>query len=73
MGFWNSVIYTTTSWAAVRLLFSGQLSGENAVKRSSKVFSARPSMGSRRRTGSESDSVIKLSPVGKGSGYDQMV
>lgn len=23
MGFWNAVIYTTTSWAAVKMLFSG--------------------------------------------------
>lgn len=72
MGFWNSVIYITTSWAAVRMLFSGKLSGEIAVKKSSMAFNTRPGLGSRRRTRSESGSMTKLAPVGKGGEYDQM-
>ena len=74
MGFWNSVIYITTSWAAVRLLFNGQLSGENAVKGFSKVFSTRSNDSRRPRAGrNESESVAGLSPVGDGKGYEQVV
>ncbi|KAK3178722.1 hypothetical protein OEA41_000859 [Lepraria neglecta] len=69
MGFWNSVIYITTSWPAVRGLFSTYNYG---VRRSSLVFNSRPSVGIRKWTGSESDSVKQLSPIGKGSGYDQV-
>ena len=69
MGFWNSVIYITTSWRAVRLLFTGKLQGDH-VKRPSLTRS-RPGMGSRRRTASESESVRQLA-VGEGSGYNQV-
>lgn len=72
MGFWNSVIYITTSWAAVRLLFSGKLNEKNgSVKRSSIGFSSRPSLAARKWTGTESDSV-KGFAVGHASGYDQV-
>lgn len=69
MGFWNSVIYITTSWPAVRGLFSTSNYG---VRRSSLVFNRRPSVGIRKWTGSESDSVKRLSPIWKRSGYDQV-
>ena len=68
MGFWNSVIYITTSWAAVRLLFSGKL---NAEKGSSMSYSSKPSLGARKLTGTESDSMKGLA-VGRRSGYDQV-
>lgn len=72
MGFWNSVIYITTSWAAVRLLSSGKLNGNNgSVKRNSVGFNSRPSLGARKWTGAESDSVKGLA-VGHGSGYGQV-
>ena len=74
MGFWNSVIYVTTSWAAVRMLFSGKLNekGTGSVKRGCSVgCSGRPSLGARRWTGNESDSTKALA-VGQGSGYDQV-
>lgn len=72
MGFWNSIIYITTSWATVRLLFSGKLKGNSvSVKRSSAGFNGRPSLGVRKWTGAESDSVTGLA-VGRGSGYDQV-
>lgn len=76
MGFWNSVIYITTSWAAVRLLFSGKLNEktrQSSVKKGSSVgFNGRPSLGARKWTGgAESDSVMGLA-VGHGSGYDQV-
>ncbi|CAF9909200.1 MAG: hypothetical protein ALECFALPRED_005408 [Alectoria fallacina] len=72
MGFWNSIIYITTSWAAVRLLFNGKLNGNNgSVRRSSIGFNSRPSAGVRKWTGAESDSVRGLA-VGQGSGYDQV-
>ena len=72
MGFWNSVIYTTTSWAAVRLLFSGELKAKKgAVMRSSVVLNSRPSLGGRKWTGVESESVKGLA-MGHGSGYDQV-
>ena len=72
MGFWNSVIYITTSWGAVRLLFSGKLNRKSGpVKSSSIGFNNRPSLGARKWTGTESDSV-KGFAVGHGSGYDQV-
>lgn len=74
MGFWNSVIYVTTSWAAVRMLFSGKLNekGTGSVKRGCSVgCSGRPSLGARRWTGNESDSTKALA-VGQGSGYDRV-
>lgn len=74
MGFWNSVIYITTSWGAVRLLFSGKLNQKSgSVKRSSIGFNSRPSLGARKwtGTGTESDSV-KGFAVGHGSEYDQV-
>ena len=72
MGFWNSIIYITTSWAAVRLLFNGELKGNNgSVKRSSIGFNSRPSAGVRRWTGAESDGVRGLAVV-RGNGYDQV-
>lgn len=74
MGFWNSVIYVTTSWAAVRMLFSGELNerGTGSVKTGCSVgFGGRPSLGARRWAGKESDSTKGLA-VGQGSGYDQV-
>lgn len=72
MGFWNSVIYITTSWAAVRLLFSGKLNEKDgSMKRSSIAFNSRPNLGVRKWTGTESDSVKGLA-VGRGNGYDQV-
>lgn len=69
MGFWNSVIYITTSWPAVRGLFSTS----NYWARGSYLgFNRRPSVGIRKWTGSESDSVKRLSPIGKRSGYDRV-
>jgi len=75
MGFWNSVIYITTSWRAVSLLFRGKLQGELG-KRPSLVIK-RPSMGSRRVTGGDGDSIKALSPVlgdrgWAAKGYDQV-
>jgi hypothetical protein len=72
MGFWNSVIYITTSWPAVRALFSGDSSSrdECGVRRLSVVPNKRLSLGVRKWTGSESDSIRQLTPTGKGSGYD---
>ena len=70
MGFWNAVIYITTSWAAVRMLFSGRLNANGSVKRNSPLIQ-RPSIGSRQRTGSESESVKGLA-VGRGSGYNEV-
>ncbi|KAL9136393.1 MAG: hypothetical protein Q9175_002410 [Cornicularia normoerica] len=73
MGFWNSVIYITTSWAAVQLLFSGKLNeNKGSVKRSCSIsFNNRPSLGARKWTGAESDSVKGLA-LGYGSGHDQV-
>ena len=75
MGFWNAVIYTTTSWQAVRLLFSGKLKekqGSIIIKRNSMGFiNNRPSLGTRKWTGAESDSLKGLA-VGHGSGYGQV-
>lgn len=73
MGFWNSVIYITTSWPAVRLLISGKLNGNcGSAKRSSIGFMSRPSLvGGRKWMGAESDSVKGLA-VGVGDGYDQV-
>lgn len=72
MGFWNSVIYITTSWATVRLLLSGKLKGNSgSVKGSSTGFNSRPSLGVRKWAEAESDSVTGLA-VGHGSGYDQV-
>lgn len=72
MGFWNAVIYITTSWAAVRLLFNGKLNKNNGpVKRSSIGLSSWPSLGARKWTGAESDSVKGLA-VGHRSRYDQV-
>ena len=72
MGFWNSVIYITTSWPAVRGLFSPSSKSTYGTKRSSGGFNRRISIDVKRWTGSESDSVKQLSPVGKGSGYDEV-
>lgn len=70
MGFWNSVIYITTSWAAVRSLFSGELRKKKGfAKRGSTGFNGRPSLGARKWTESES---VKGLAVGQGSGYDQV-
>ena len=52
------------------MLFSGKLSGSGAVKRQSLLL-RRPSMGCRRQTGSESESVKGLA-MGKGSGYNEV-
>ncbi len=71
MGFWNSVIYITTSWTAVRMLFSGRLGGNGAGSRAPLAFARRSSL-NRRRTGSVSDSVKGLKPAGMESGYDQV-
>ena len=71
LGFWNAVIYTTTSWAAVCMLFSGKLRGNDAISRSSTTVIGRPSM-NRRRTGSVSDSVRGLKPAAMESGYNQV-
>lgn len=69
MSFWNAVIYTTTSWQAVRLLFSGKLNDQQ--QGSVRSFNSRPSLSARRWTGAESDNVKGLA-VGQGSGYDQV-
>ena len=73
MGFWNAVIYSTTSWQAVRLLFSGKLNDKHGgpIRRNSMGFHGRPSLGSRKWTGAESDSLKGLA-VGHGSGYGQV-
>lgn len=74
MGFWNSIIYVTTSWAAVRMLFSGELNEKRtgSVKTGYSVgFGGRPSLGARRWVGNESDSTKGLA-VGQGNGYDQV-
>lgn len=72
VGFWNALIYVTTSWSAVYMLFNGNLPMNGAVKAPSLLFNPKPSLGSRRRAGSESDSVAGLTPVGEGSGYHQV-
>ena len=72
MGFWNSVIYITTSWATVRLLLSGRLNVKTpTLKQSSTGFNSRPSLGVKKWTGMEDESVKGLA-VGRGSGYDQV-
>ncbi|KAL6715886.1 hypothetical protein ACLMJK_006847 [Lecanora helva] len=73
MGFWNSVIYITTSWAAVRMLFTGRLKGQWDVECPSKAITRRIKVGDQRRIGSESDDAAPLSPGRKASGYNQMV
>ena len=75
MGFWNSVIYITTSWRAVRLLFTGQLRGPGCHSSVSSLINInkRASLGSRRaRTGSDSEDSRVLAFGKKGSGYDQV-
>ena len=66
------MIYIATSWATVRLLISGRLNEKTpALKQSSGGFNSRPSLGARKWTGTESESVQGLA-VGRGSGYDQV-
>ena len=76
MGFWNSVIYITTSWAAVRLLFSGKLDNGSigSVKRGGPVGvrnGNEPSWGARKWTGWENESTKGLAGD-RGSGAEQV-
>ncbi|KAM0799326.1 hypothetical protein BDR22DRAFT_330488 [Usnea florida] len=72
MGFWNALIYTTTSWAAVRLLFSGSLKeSRECGKRSSVGFRRGPTLSARTLTGADSDSVKGLA-LERRSGDDQV-
>ena len=69
MGFWNSVIYITTSWPAVRGLFVNDGPyGRGSGRRASAVFShgRGQSIGSRARPESETDSIKQLHPEGNG-------
>lgn len=68
MGFWNAVIYTTTSWQAVRRLFRGELKGN---QKNSLGYNSRPTQFTRKWTGTESDSVKGLA-MGHGSGYAEV-
>lgn len=73
MGFWNSVIYITTSWTAVRLLFTGQLRGPGRLPSQSSLIHKGASLGSRKtRTGSDSESRRGLALARKETGYDQV-
>ena len=76
MGFWNAVIYVTTSWAAVRLLFSGKLDNGSvgSAKRGGPVGGRsgdKPSWGVRKWTWWESESTKGLAGE-RGSGFDQV-
>ncbi|MCJ1272515.1 hypothetical protein MMC21_000301 [Puttea exsequens] len=78
MGFWNAVIYFTTSWSAVRSLFAdlfGHASGMN-VRRTAVLPSfggAKPNPRShRRRKGSGSDSVKVLKGMAGAGGYNEV-
>ena len=67
MGFWNSVIYITTSWPAVRGLFLNDGPyGRGSGRRASAAFhhGRRQSIGSRGRVESDTDSVKQLHPEG---------
>ena len=58
MGFWNSVIYITTSWRAVSMLFTGFWTGEG-VKRP-HMTTLRPSMSDRKQMRGDGDSLEDL-------------
>lgn len=66
MGFWNSVIYITTSWTPCKMLFSGIFSDcshqqRTALRgRSRKIVEQRSGMGTKRPDESISDSVKGL-------------
>ena len=69
MGFWNSVVYIATSWAAVTSLFSGHWSSKrNKPKVQTNPLQKRdPKM-----PGSEVEGVQRLRHGGLGSGYNQL-
>lgn len=73
MGFWNSVIYITTSWHAVRLLFTRQLRDVHMDSKRSSLINKRASLGSRRtRIGSDSESSEGLAVRPERSGHNQV-
>ena len=58
MGFWNSVIYITTSWTAVCLLCTGNLQSDST--HTPKFVITRPNLGWRKELGGEADSLKEL-------------
>ena len=61
MGFWNAVIYIVTSWAAVTALFTGKLRKKGPNRHS--FGTSRPRAGTKRRTGSEGESIERLATI----------
>ena len=73
MGFWNSVIYITTSWKAVKLLITGRLPRNPGHSERSGLVNKRHSVGTRRiGASSGSESVRGFAGGGDGGGYNQV-
>ena len=71
MGFWNSVIYITTSWRAVRLLFTGQLPSNRSRVKLPSLIRRRTNPSSQKTRVSDSESMTDLAVAG-GSNYSQV-